>query len=64
MAAKKYVVLNPRGISPSTGRDRVHILRVDKPKAKKFYEGDTLTAAQLPPDTIPAWLKRGFIAEV
>ena len=64
MAAKKYVVLNPRGIPKKVGRTRIHILRVDEPKAKKFYEGDTLTAAQVPSDTIPVWLERGFIAEV
>lgn len=63
MAAKKYVVLNPRGIPKGKGKNRIHILRTTKPRAKKFYEGDTLTAAELPPDTIPAWLAGGFIAE-
>ncbi len=64
MAAKQYVVLNPRGIPKRVGKNRIHILRVTKPRAQKFYEGDTLTAALVPPDTIPAWLAGGFIAEV
>ena len=64
MAATQYVVLNPRGISPSQGRGRVHILRVDKPKPKRFYEGDTLGAAELPPGTIKTWLARGFVRAV
>ncbi len=64
MAAKQYVVLNPRGISPSTGRDRVHILRVDKPKAKRFYEGDALTASDLPAGALKTWLARGFVKAV
>ncbi len=64
MAAKQYVVLNPRGISPSTGRDRIHILRVEKPKPKRFYEGDTLTASELPAGTLKTWLERGFVKAV
>ena len=64
MAAKQYVVLNPRGIPKRVGRDRIHILRVEKPRAKRFYEGDTLTASELPSGTLAAWLERGFVKAV